>query len=510
MTDAPRYATLRDYLRVLRAQRLIIVLLTLVVAGGAVALALRQTDQYEAEAAVAFLDENVDAGTLGQFLPATQPPDQRAALNAQAVTQPEVLRRVQGSLTPPPTVGQLQRALNVQVENRTNNVVIRARWSNGRRAADIANLAARESRRIAVEGSRRRYAKAGHQLEAALKDLGKSTADKVTRAGYKSLLARLDALSRFSTPARIVKPAGVPGTPVSPRPVRDGVLGGLLGLTLGLLAAFVRDALDRRLRNAAEIRSEMRLPMLGHVGKQVFGRSLIAPNGRKALRDADFEAFRILRTNLEFLDVDHPVSTVLVTSALPEEGKSTVASALASAYVMAGKLVLLIECDLRRPTLAKRLALTLAPGLTDYLGGKAAPQEVVQTVELGAGGGDEDAPSTLAVITAGSPAPRPGELLASQRFKTFLGEVSEAYDVVVLDSSPLLPVGDTLELVPQVGGVVVCVRAQKTTRDQAGAARAALDRFPARPTGVVVTGVRAGDELDYGYYSYAYAYGSRA
>jgi Mrp family chromosome partitioning ATPase len=94
--------------------------------------------------------------------------------------------------------------------------------------------------------------------------------------------------------------------------------------------------------------------------------------------------------------------------------------------------------------------------------------------------------------------------LGSQRFKAFLAQVTEAYDHVILDCCPLLSVGDTLELIPQVDGIVLCVRASRTTRHQAQAAKSALAAFPARPTGVVVTGLRHGDESDYGYYSYAY------
>jgi capsular exopolysaccharide synthesis family protein len=210
-----------------------------------------------------------------------------------------------------------------------------------------------------------------------------------------------------------------------------------------------------------------------------------------------------MRTNVDFLDVDSRLTTLAVTSALPEEGKSTVACSLACAYALAGKRTLIVECDLRRPTLAHKLGLGNGPGLSDYLAGEAEPQAVVQPVAL------PGAQAPLVAIVAGTPSPRPAELLGSQRFGAFLDEVARAYDVVLLDTSPLLSVVDTLELVPRVDGVVVCVRAQQTTRDQAQAAKAALEHFPARPTGVVVTGVRAGDELDYGYYSYAYAYGAK-
>jgi Mrp family chromosome partitioning ATPase len=153
--------------------------------------------------------------------------------------------------------------------------------------------------------------------------------------------------------------------------------------------------------------------------------------------------------------------------------------------------------------MAKRLGAEQGPGLSDYLIGQATPSEVVQRIPL-TQNGDGPAP-TLVAITAGSPTPRPAELLASKRFAAFLEQVRDAYDVVVLDSTPLLSVGDALQLVPRVDGIVLCVRAEQTTREQARAARQALEHFPDRPIGVVVTGVKPGHELDYGYYSYAYA-----
>ena len=503
MGEAPRYATLRDYLRVLREQRLLIIVIAALVAGAALFLAERQDPVYESEASVQFLDTNVDTGFLGATLPAEATPDARAATNAQQIGQPATLAHVRAKLKSKESTGRLRSALTIRTEARTNLVIIQARWGNATFAADLANAAAQESRRISIDQARHRYRTARRLLKASLKRLGSSRTDKLTQAQYQAQLVKLDTLSRFVSPSRVTGAAVPAAGPVSPRPVRDTLLGLILGLTLGVLAAFLRDALDRRLRSASEIRDELKMPLLGHIRRDVLARTLVTENGRKRLTEADLEGFRVLRTNLDFLDVDAPVRTVLVTSPLPSEGKSTVATSLASAYVLAGRRTLLVECDLRRPTMAKRLGAKAGPGLSDYLIGQATPAEVVQRIPLTQ---NEDAQvPTLVAITAGSPTPRPAELLASKRFGAFLEQVREAYDIVVLDSTPLLSVGDALQIVPRVDGVVLCVRADQTTREQARAARQALEHFPERPLGVVVTGVKPGHELDYGYYSYAYA-----
>jgi succinoglycan biosynthesis transport protein ExoP len=503
MGEAPRYATLRDYLRVLREQRVLIIVIAAIFAGAALFLAERQDPVYQSEATVQFLDTNVDVSFLGATLPASATPDALAATNAQKISQPETLAKARAELKSHDSIGRLRSALSIHTEARTNLVVIDSRWGNPAFAANLANAVAKQSRLIAIDQARARYRTARRLLKASLRRLGSSRTDQLTRLQYQTQLVKLDTLGHFVSPAKLVATATPAAGPVSPRPVRDTLLGLILGLTIGVLAAFLRDALDRRLKSAGEIRDELKMPLLGHIRRDVLARTLVTENGRKRLTEADLEGFRVLRTNLDFLDVDSPIKTVLVTSALPQEGKSTVATSLASAYVLAGKRTLIVECDLRRPTMAKRLGTGPGPGLSDYLIGQATPAEVVRKVPLTQG--ENGTIPTLVAITAGSPTPRPAELLASKRFAAFLEQVREAYDVVVLDSTPLLSVGDALQLVPKVDGVVLCVRAEQTTREQARAARQALEHFPDRPIGVVVTGVKPGHELDYGYYSYAYA-----
>jgi polysaccharide biosynthesis transport protein len=510
MGEAPRYATLRDYLRVVREQRLLICIVAAVFAGVALWLAERQDPVYEARAAVAFVDQSQDYLLVGTPVAAQAMPAVRASSEAATVTRTQVLAKAAKELRTKVPLARLRGAIASTPDLSTGMVIVKSRWNDGSFAARLSTSVARAFAALEVSGAKERYRIAARDLRKTIRGLSpKRPSERYTRALNVERLNRVETLERIAHPASVAREAVAPANPISPRPVRDALLGLLLGLTVGLLAAFVRDALDRRLRGTSEISEELRMPIIGHLRGDVLGRTLMSSNGRPALNEADFEAFRILRTNLDFLDVDSPLKTVVVTSPLPEEGKSTVAVSLACAYAVAGKRVLLVECDLRRPTLAHRLGIEPQPGISDYLLGQAEPKDVVRTVPVTAPDGDGAEPGRvpmIACIAAGRPSPRPAELLGSKRFNGFLGQVAEAYDKVILDATPLLSVVDALELLPQVDGVVMCVRAQRTTRDQARAARSALEHFPQQPRGVVVTGVRPGDEADYGYYSYAYAY----
>ena len=182
-----------------------------------------------------------------------------------------------------------------------------------------------------------------------------------------------------------------------------------------------------------------------------------------------------------------------------------------------------MECDLRRPDFAERIGLAARPGLADHLAGRASAREILQEIVVpwGATGGappngrppasgavaEGRSPVLLPCVTAGTTLPNAAELLNSDRFKIYLSRLTRTYDLVILDTAPLLPVVDTLEIVPLVDAVLLCVRASRTTREQAAAAKAALDRFPDRPIGLVTTGVRARDAGSQ-YYSYSYSYSS--
>jgi capsular polysaccharide biosynthesis protein/Mrp family chromosome partitioning ATPase len=516
VSATPQYTSLQDYRRVLRKQRVLVVLIILAFTGAAVGLSLRQTPRYEATAAIDVKQENADLTDVGLGAPLTQTPEQLAAISAERVTQPDVVERVNEKLKLKLATTNLADVLTAAPEARTNLVAITAQASTAARAAQLANAFADATRELITAGRRKEYGDRAKTFQASLKQIPNTPANGYTRAGLVDRISRLKNLADIAEPVSVVRRAEAPDTPFSPQPIRNTVLGFLLGLTIALVAAVVRDALDRRFKNSSEIRDAFHLPLIGHVRDDLLGRSIPSANGR-TLTAPDLDVFRIVRTNVEFLNVDTPIKRIAVTSAVADEGKSTVAGALAAAYALAGSRALLVECDLRRPTLAKRLGLNAEPGLADYLVGHAEPQDVLQAVELKAEGAAAAAPAlngrpvkpgvhgSMVCITAGSHTPQPAELLGSQRFQSFLDQVSDVYDVIVLDTCPLLSVVDTLGLVPAVDALIVCVRASRTTRDQATAARAAIQHLPSRPSAVVITGVRAGSEADYGYYTYAYA-----
>jgi receptor protein-tyrosine kinase len=515
MSETPRYATLRDYLKVIRGNRWLILAITLAFAAAGYIVSALQTEKYTAETSLAFREIAQDQIFIGRETIPELAPDQRASINAEQIDREELATRVKESLGTDLTAAELQDSIETQVGSRTSLVIIKATDTDPEFAATIANAYADQVVATDTREVRNRLNQVIKPLEQELKGGPADATDAFAEAQTRAQISQLQTLRDIAEPVQISARAEVPSSPSSPKTFRTTALGLLVGLAFGLLAAFLRDSLDRRLRQSDDVQAELHLPVIGRVPEQALGEPGFALNGNATLEESEphLEAFRMLRTNLEFLQADTEMRTVLVTSGLPEEGKSTVAMALAGAAAVAGKQTLLVECDLRRPCFAERLGIDPEPGLTDYLVGRARPADVLQVVDLisplsvnGSSEPKAEAPESakLICITAGSAAPLPAELLGSERFEHFLAKVSKAYDLVVLDSSPILPVVDSLELVPQVDGLVVCVRLSRTTREEARAAHEALKRLPGRPTGVVVTGVRPGED-SYGYYYGAYS-----
>jgi Mrp family chromosome partitioning ATPase/capsular polysaccharide biosynthesis protein len=527
--------TVGDYMRVLRSHRLLVVLTTLVAAGAAFGLSAAQDPVYESHATLVFGDESRQLAILGTPVPSGPAAGQTPQARAQTIVGPQTLGAARKSLGAK-RYQELAGKVSAAVDPKSGLVNVTATSRDAAFSSALANKVAKAAADQTNSQTRARYRTASRSVRLQLRRINRGAKKDGERLLLTDELSRLRFLGATVEPAEVVSAAQKPAAPVSPKPVRNTILGALAGLALGILLAFLRDSLDRRLRDPREIQEELDYPLVGFVRSEALraNRKAGKGQGRPVMSPLDLEGFRIIRQNLQFLAVDKPMRTVVVTSPLPQEGKSTVAASLAIASAAAGKRTLLVECDLRRPALGERLGLEMRPGLTDYLAGNAEPEEILQPVEAGRaharavsangngnghmnGNGNGAGPSTgheseaLVVITAGSPSPQPAELLGSKRFEAFLDEVAEVYDLVLIDSSPLLPVADTLELLPHVDGVLLCVRSSQTTVEQARGARAALEHFPERPTALVVTGVRQRDEaLGYGSYAYSYAYASHS
>jgi succinoglycan biosynthesis transport protein ExoP len=524
VSETPRYSSLRDYLRVLREQWIVIAVIAIVAGAAAFAMSIREDPVYDASASVAFQDETQQLSAVGGSVSPNVPVARTPQARAQTVDEPQVIRRLQKSLPEELSVEQLAGAVSTTLDEESFLVDVNASWSEAAFAATLANEFAEQAVDYTNQTTRDDYRDAQKEIERQIDDLdAQDLTDQAERAALIGQLTNIRFLAENAEPARIAEVAQPPSSPTSPKTVRNTALGLLLGLIIGIVVAFVRDTLDRRLRGARDVHDQLGYPVLGHVREDSMGRKLRSENGYDPQLQTDLESFRIIRQNLQFLSSgDTPRRTTLVTSPLPAEGKSTVAASLAIASAAAGKATLLVEADLRRPELANRLGVQTAPGLTDYLVGQAEPRDILQICPPATGGGaapqangdggtDGPPPPTpakpLVFIAAGTQSPHPAELLGSERLRAFLDQVSEAYEMVVIDTSPLLPVADTLELLPHVDNVLLCVRSGQTTRDQASAARAALEHFPDRPTGLVITGLRKRDEPEYSYYSYGYTSG---
>jgi Mrp family chromosome partitioning ATPase/capsular polysaccharide biosynthesis protein len=512
---------LRDYIRALRRSWWIILALIAIGVGGGLLLASTEETTYEAKAIVLFQDPNEDLSLVGTASGVFRTAQQRAQIGADTIVTPELARKVKRrararGMTP----GQVKSHLSASADAASSQVFITADAPTAGLAARLANAAADAGAAQEAATERRRFSRAADRIQAKVKALGNSKTDPTVisqRATYNSQITRLRSLSEVARPVVVSKRATVPDSPTSPKPIRDAIIGGVLGLILGLIVTVIRETLNRRLSSTADVEEQLELPVLAHVGKEAMGRAGLSHSGLGALNDHELEAFRILRTNLRVQNFEDPPKTVLVTSPMPEEGKSTVAASLAFSNAMGGRRTLLIECDFRRPSLAERLGVSPTPGLIDFLLGDASREEIVLEVPdspdaagtNGAAAVPRRAAGPLSVVVAGhSPKGQAAELFESPAFGGLISELARDFDNVVIDTPPLLPVADTLEILQHVDAVVLCVRAAQTTRQQASAGKAALEPVQERVAGVVVTGVAPRDRGYYGYYGY-YGYASR-
>lgn len=290
--------------------------------------------------------------------------------------------------------------------------------------------------------------------------------------------------------------AVLPTSPVSPNVKLTLALGALIGLALGVAYALVRRHLDRRIRNAAEIERLFEVPVIGTlpVDHRLDEKSTILDAGAAAqLHDAGgamAEALRELRTNISFLDVDQPPRIIVVTSSMQAEGKSTVTANLAVTMAAAGENVVVVDGDLRRPTLVDVFNLVPGVGVTDVLTGTAELEDVLQPW---------GALPNLSVLGSGRIPPNPSELLGSKAMKNMLSALAENA-IVLIDAPPLLPVTDAAVLSRVADGAIVVIRTGRTTQEQLGQSLGNLEKVKGRILGAVLNYVPTKGTDAYSYY----------
>ncbi len=296
-----------------------------------------------------------------------------------------------------------------------------------------------------------------------------------------------DGAASATVTVTVVESADQPTSAVSPNVPLNVGLGALVGLLLGFGLAILRAALDNTVKNANDVADATSAPTIGTVmyDATVSKGSPTAPANSHA---KGAEAYRQIRTNLQFVDVDNPPQVLVVTSAIAGEGKTTTAINLALVLAQSGQRVILLEADLRRPRVTRYMHLVGGAGLTNVLAGTADLDDVIQPYNDG----------KLSVVAAGPQPPNPSELLGSAHMSSMLQELRESHDYVVIDAPPLLPVTDAAVLAVQADGAVIVTRYGITKREQLRAAAETLQAIEARHLGTILN-MAPQKTLNYGY-----------
>jgi Mrp family chromosome partitioning ATPase len=381
--------------------------------------------------------------------------------------------------------------------------------------ADLIVLTAEDGSPVVARRLASAYARAFSKYRARLDaapyvsahDRADAQLARMERAGeqgtgaYQQLLAKrnqLEQMIALRTHNAVPVQAATSASQVEPRPIRNGLLGLGLGLFVGLGLAFLREALDTRVRSAEEVEERLGIGLLGRVPEPT---RRLRRNGKLAMlaapRDAQAEAFRLLRTNLDFVRLTHEARSIMVTSAVEGEGKSTTAANLAVALTRAGQRVALLDLDLRSPSLQRFFDLRGRPGLTGIALGRAELADALDPLTLVDADGRENGANgsngrvghgELVVIGSGPLPPDPGEFVAAPALGSVLAELRDSFDTILIDTPPALACGDAMALSGLVDGVVVVTRLNTIRRPMLAELRRLLATSTAVPLGVIIAG----------------------
>jgi polysaccharide biosynthesis transport protein len=474
-------------LRVLRERWWVVVLCPIVALAVALAYVERQPKQYTATAKLQFVSNSLPSQVAGVPGEQSIDPEGVKATNVQLVTTPPVAALVVKSLKLKITPTELLDEVSASNPQNDYIVDVTATDQDPQLAAAIANAFA-EQYVVYSETQNVGQLVRGEQL-ITRKEEQLPANDTVDRANLRGLYQKLLLLQSVQTGnAHVVSTATVPGSPSSPKKKSTALIAFVVGLLLGIGIAFVLNLIDRRVKSWEEFEELYGVPALASIPR--------LPRKPRTAREIELtlEPFRILHNGLSLLPHTHPIKTVLVTSAVSGEGKTSVALGLARAAAQSERQVIIVEADLRRPSLEQRLGLDRSPlGLTSALHSGEHPMQLLRAPIPGLEHFFRLLPSGPIPLNATS-------LMEPERLADIFGALTAHAELVVIDSAPLLPVADTRVLLDGIDldACLVVARAGVTTRDQVRRARLVFERRPLKGIGLVVnTLAEAANGYDY-------------
>ena len=525
---SPAQPHLTDYVRPLWSHKWLILAVVLLATLLTYGFSSRQPDVYTSGTLVYVKDP----GDPVSGVPSPQSTDRAVQNQASLLYSRDTATTVAGKINYTGTADDLLRHVNVTSRAGEDFVSVTAKAPSGREAAVIANAFAAEFASLINDAFSSRLDEALRFSKRQLAQLPRSALKQIAGQNLSDQVARLEVTRQVPpTIAQQVDPAVVPSSPSSPKPVRNAIGAFILSLLLAIGLAFALERFDRRLKRPEEVEELYGAPLLAvlpHAG----GPAAAPAHGEVTLGAAFREPFRVLRTNIELATLDAPARTIVVSSALPGEGKSTVVRNLALAFREAGRRVAVVEGDLRQ--LAPLFGSSAGRGLTEVLRHEATLDEVTvqigssipgfdELVRLNARPGVDAGPNgaggangssngsnghaaavagrgALSLLHRGAPPSNPPAVLASDRVREVLDELRATYDVVLIDSAPLLTVTDTVPLLRYADAAIFVSRLGTTTRETAKRLVEVLARVPdVHLLGVVANDLSRLEAAGYGY-----------
>ncbi|MEJ7786362.1 MAG: polysaccharide biosynthesis tyrosine autokinase [Solirubrobacteraceae bacterium] len=483
----------RTYLKVLWRWKLLIVAFAVVIPTTVYFFVSSQPKVYESSALLQVQPLAVDTTLFNAEVPVPQAQNLLSA--ARVITTTKVAAVAAEKLGEPrSTARQLLANVTATADVEADFITVTAKGPGGQRAAAVANAFADAVVTTRTDEAVRRLDAIVDNVDTQIGGLASS--DRDGRQQLSEQLQRLRALrAAQGNNARIVEPAVASSSPVAPKVVRTTTLAAVVALLLALGAVVLAHGADSKIRDPLDLEQITGRPLLSVVPATAFGELQIGGMGE--------DAFQTLRASLTYFNIDRPITSVLITSPAQGDGKTTVSTNLARAMARAGKDVILVDADLRRPQVASRFHVHTTAGLGGVLVGESDLEDAFTEPPL-----DTPEGGRLRALPAGPLPPNPSELLASQRMKDLLERLAGMSDLVIIDSTPLLAVSDSLPLVESVSGIVTVARLNATSKDAVVRLDGVIKNAGGSLLGSVATGASAGEMYGgYGYSSDASANG---